>query len=176
MNAAHSALQAMLASLTERARKLGWSDAEWARRAGLPKETLCRLRSRTTCDLATLSTLAASAGATLDVRSVNPVTTRDGRVPARMERALEARLVDLIQSGSTRPEVWRQAAPAFFMAGLAVALASAPEFNRKDYLALAEALHPGASEQRVFHQWLRETPWAPSRFMAQLRGGSARAA
>jgi hypothetical protein len=93
-----------------------------------------------------------------------------------MERALEARLVDLIQSGSTRPEVWRQAAPAFFMAGLAVALASAPEFNRKDYLALAEALHPGASEQRVFHQWLRETPWAPSRFMAQLRGGSARAA
>lgn len=97
-------------------------------------------------------------------------TTRDGPLPSHMDRALEARLLDLVRSGSTRPEDWRREGPAYFMAGLAVALASAPEFNRKDYLALAEALHPGASELRVFDQWLKETPWKRSRFMAQLRG------
>jgi hypothetical protein len=166
----------MLASLTDRARALGWSDAEWARRSGLPKETLCRLRSRTTCDLATLTGLAESVGATLDVRPAASVATKDGLFPTRLDRALEARLVDLVRSGSTRPEDWRREAPAYFMAGLAVALASAPEFDRGDYLALAEALHPGASEQRVFDRWLRETPWKPSRFMSQLRGGPARAA
>lgn len=93
-----------------------------------------------------------------------------------MDRALEAELVDLIRSGSTRPDDWRRTAAAFFMAGLAVALASAPEFDRQAYLDLAEALHPGATEQRVFDRWLKETPWKPSRFMAQLRGGPARAA
>lgn len=176
MNPAPCVLQTMLESLTDRARILGWSDAEWARRSGVPKETLCRLRSRTTCDLATLTTLAASVGAMLAIRPTDGETARERRLPSRMDRALEARLLDLVRSGSTRPEDWRREGPAYFMAGLAVALASAPEFNRTDYLALAEALHPGASELRVFDQWLKETPWKPSRFMAQLRGGPARAA
>jgi hypothetical protein len=176
MNASAPLLQVMLAALTQRARARGWSDAEWARRSGLPKETLCRLRARTTCDLVTLTSLAESVGATLDVPPATFVKTRDGRFPTRLDRALEARLIDLVRSGSARLEDWRREGPAFFMAGLAVVLASAPEFDRRNFLELAEALHPGVTEQRVFEQWLKETPWKPSRFMSQLRGGPMHAA
>lgn len=52
------------------------------------------------------------------------------------------------------------------MAGLAVALASAREPERRRLLALAEHLHPGASEVPVFQQWLKRTPLRPTRFFA----------
>jgi hypothetical protein len=60
-------------------------------------------------------------------------------------------------------------APSFFLAGLAVTMASVPGFDRPSYLDLAEALHPGASEPRVFAKWLAETPLPPARLLPMLQ-------
>lgn len=169
-------LAQLLRQLGARARQLGWSDAEWARRAGIPKETLCRLRSRSTCDLATLQALAGAVGATVGVLEPSRRVTADGRWPARVDRALERRLLDLAASHSTRVADWRPAGPPFFLAGLAVALASTTGFDRPAYLALAEALHPGATEHRVFSRWLAGTPVAPARFLPMVAANIPRAA
>jgi hypothetical protein len=171
-----SALSDLLATLTTGARQAGWSDAEWARRSGLPKETLCRLRSRSTCDFATLDALARSLGATLVVHERAARTSANGLWPAVVDRQLEARLVDVLGTGTTRPEDWRPLGPPFFLAGLAVTLASVPAFDRRTYLDLAEALHPGATEPRVFARWLAETPLPPSRFLPMLETGFRRSA
>ena len=93
-----------------------------------------------------------------------------------VDRSLEARLVDLLGSGSTRIGDWRPLGPQFFLAGLAVMLASLPEFDRSKYLDLAEALHPGATEPRVFAKWLAETPLPPARFLPMLEAALRRAA
>jgi len=54
------------------------------------------------------------------------------------------------------------------MAGLAVMLASVTEFDRRGLLALAESLHPGASEPAVFAQWLKRSPVRPSRLLPMV--------
>ena len=167
---------ALLSDLTAIARRKGWSDAEWSRRSGVPKETLCRLRSRTTCDFATLNTLASSAGVTLEVRDRAPGTSPDGLGPAVVDRALEARLAQLVVMRTPNPEKWRPLGPPFFLAGLAVMLASVAGFDRSKHLELAETLHPGATEPRVFTRWLAQTPLPPSRFLPMLREGPLRAA
>jgi len=63
---------------------------------------------------------------------------------------------------------WAAAGPAFFMAGLAVMLASNADADRRGLLALAERLHPGASEVPVFARWLKRSPLRPSRFLPML--------
>lgn len=164
-----SQLQELLADLTGRARRNGWSDAEWARRADLPKETLCRLRSRSTCDFATLAALAAALHADLGVVEPAQPMTADGLWPARVDREYESRLVDVLATGTTQPDDWRPLGPLFFMAGLAVTLASVTGLDRPAYLALAEALHPGSTEPRAYGCWLERTPLSPSRFLPMLQ-------
>jgi hypothetical protein len=176
MLASTSQLSALLGKLTSAARQAGWSDAEWARRSGLPKETLCRLRSRSTCDFATLDALCRSVGATLAVHERAARTSANGLWPAVVDRRFETRLVDVLRTGTTRPEDWRPLGPPFFLAGLAVTLASVPALDRRTYLGLAEDLHPGATEPRVFTQWLAGTPLPPSRFLPMLEAGLSRAA
>jgi hypothetical protein len=61
------------------------------------------------------------------------------------------------------------------MAGLAVMLASVRTGERDGLLALAERLHPGASEVAVFSQWLERSPLRPTRFLALLDARLARA-
>jgi hypothetical protein len=78
--------------------------------------------------------------------------------------------------GTTRPEDWRPFGPPFFLAGLAVTLASVPTLRRREYLDLAEALHPGATEPRVLARWLTETPLPPSRLLPMLEAGFRSAA
>ena len=62
------------------------------------------------------------------------------------------------------------------MAGLAVMMASTPGYDRRALLALAEQLHPGATEVAVFSRWLERSPVRPTRFLALLDAGTARAA
>jgi len=171
-----SRLSDLLGTLSAVARHAGWSDAEWARRSGLPKETLCRLRSRSTCDFATLDALAQSAGATLGVTGGASRTSASGLWPAVIDRPLEARLAAALGARSTCVGDWRPLGPPFFLAGLAVMLASVSELDRLKYLDLAEALHPGATEPRVFAKWLAETPLPPSRFLPMLEVELRRAA
>jgi hypothetical protein len=166
----------LLEALTRAARHAGWTDAEWARRSGLPKETLCRLRSRSTCDLATLHALSRAVGHRLTIDEPWTRTSADGLWPAVVDRHLESRLLEVLAMRSSRPEDWRPLGPSFFLAGLAVTLASVPGFDRRQYLDLAEALHPGATEQRVFAKWLAETPLSPSRFLPMLQAQVNRAA
>lgn len=159
----------LLGALSRMARDAGWSDAEWARRSGVPKETLCRLRSRSNCDLATLAALSHALGKQLTVGPPMTPNHASGLWPAVVDRRLETRLVDLLRSRSTCVEKWREAGPTFFLAGLAVTVASVPGFDRRSYLDLAEALHPGASEPRVFARWLTETPLPPNRLVPMLQ-------
>ncbi len=167
MRKSTNSLSSLLKTLTELARQQGNSDAEWSRRAGMPKETLCRLRSRSTCDFATLQSLGSAVGAQL-------VVQHDAALPGAREqwplvdRKLEAALVEAALAGSTRAADWRRLGPSFFVAGLAVMLASVQGFDRKQYLQLAEELHPGATVPRVFQLWLDETPLPPSRFLPMV--------
>lgn len=163
-------MKALLASLTARARANGLSDTRWAAAAGVRKETLSRLRRRETGDFATVARLANAVGTELVARGVTGApTTADGHFPARVERDDEERLLRLVASGSVDPEAWRAEGPPFFMAGLAVALASARGFDRTRLLALAEALHPGASHPEAFALWLERSPVRPSRFIPAAR-------
>ena len=97
-----------------------------------------------------------------------PGSTEDGRFPAHFDREYEDQLLDLCATGDVEPERWRRHGPAFFMAGLAVMLASVPEFDRRSMLYLAEALHAGSSQVRVFALWLERSPVRPSRFLPML--------
>jgi hypothetical protein len=164
----------MLASLSSSARAAHLSDAEWARRAGIPKETLSRVRARSTCDLATLQALASALDCALDV--VPARASGADRWPRRVDRAYEARVLDVLASGSTAEDAWRLLGPSFFVAGLAVTLASDGRFDRARYLALAERLHAGSTVPDVYGQWLAETPLPPSRLLPQLHAARAHAA
>lgn len=170
-------LSLVLESLQRRARKLAITDTEWAARAGIRKETLSRLRGRRSCDFATLQTLARAVGASVDVidGSMHGMT-RDGRFPAQLDREYEEQLLDLCVSGDVEPQRWRQCGPAFFMAGLAVMVASLPEFDRRSLLDLAEELHAGSSQVGVFALWLERSPVRPSRFLPMLSAGLRHAA
>ena len=176
MSESTTRLSCLIAALTQCARDKGWSDAEWARRAGVPKETLSRLRSRISCDFSTLLALADSADATMEARSLRSGATEDGLWPCIVDRALEARVARAAAGGDATPDRWRSLGPPFFVAGLAVMLASVTGFDRVRLIELAEALHPGASEPRVFTRWLAGTPLPPSRILPIIRSMAAHAA
>lgn len=162
-------LQTLLAELTARARALALTDSDWAARAGVRSETLSRLRRRSSCDLSTLQALAAVVGARLVLDGGTAVAASpDGHFPASLDRDDEARLLRLAASGNLADEAWAAASPRFFMAGLAVMLAGEPGLDRRGLLALAERLHPGASEPAVFTRWLERSPLRPSRFLPLL--------
>jgi hypothetical protein len=170
-------LSTILESLERRARALGITDTEWAARAGIRKETLSRLRGRSSCDFATLQSLARAVGADVSVIDGNtPGSTEDGRFPAQLDREYEEQLLDLCASGDVDPKRWRRHGPPFFMAGLAVMVASVPEFDRRSLLDLAEALHAGSSQVGVFALWLGHSPLRPSRFLPMLLAGLRHAA
>ena len=153
-------------TLTTRARALGFSDTDWATRAGVRKETLSRLRRRQSCDFETLRLLAQAVGAHVGVlESRAPDSTSDGHFPAKLDRDYEERLVELSLSNNLEPERWTGMGPRFFMAGLAVMLAGAGNSDRRGLLELAERLHPGASEVDVFSRWLERSPVRPTRFL-----------
>jgi hypothetical protein len=170
-------LDQTVAQLTREARRRGLNDAQWAAAAGLRKETLSRLRRRSSCDFATLAALAAAVGARLAVAPAAPVAASpDGDFPARIDRDYEDRLIALCASGTTDLAEWRGAGAPFFMAGLAVMLAGARGFERGRYLALAERLHRGATRQEVFAEWLSRSPVRPARFLPLARARRGRVA
>jgi hypothetical protein len=172
-----TSLSSIIESLERKARALGFSDTEWAARAGIRNETLSRLRRRPSCDFATLQSLARVVGASVDVIDGNtPGSTEDGRFPAQLDREYEERLLDLCASSDVELHRWRQHGSAFFMAGLAVMIASHPEFDRRSLLDLAEALHAGSSQVGVFALWLERSPVRPSRFLPMLSAGLRHAA
>ncbi|HEY8053864.1 MAG TPA: hypothetical protein VIE42_13800 [Steroidobacteraceae bacterium] len=153
------------------------TDTAWAHRAGVRKETLSRLRSRESCDFETLRSLAEAVGARVGVLEVRaPDSTPDGHFPASVDRGYEERLVALAVSGDLDPGRWAGMGPRFFMAGVAVMLASARTSDRRSLLALAEHLHPGASEVGVFSQWLARSPVRPTRFLSLVDSGVGHAA
>lgn len=162
-------LPGILDALTRAARMRKLSDTEWAARAGLRKETLSRLRRRSSCDFATLEALASVVGARIEAVDEDlPECSVDGHFPLHVHREYEERLLDLCASRTLDPRRWTDLGPRFFMAGLAVMLASVPGLERRGLLALAEQLHPGASEPAVFAQWLKRSPIRPSRFLPML--------
>ena len=170
-------LDDLVAGMTDLARGRGLNDSQWAAASGLPKETLSRLRRRTNCDLATLVALANAAGARLCVMPGAPVdTTPDGHFPDRVDRDYESRLLKLAASGNCDAAAWHALGPAFFMAGLAVMLASRRGADRGALMTLADKLHPGMSHPDVFDAWLARSPLKPSRFLPMLRAEARDAA
>lgn len=169
MKKSTSALPEILGALTRSARARKLSDTEWAARASLRKETLSRLRRRASCDFATLEGLAAVVGARIGVVNADwPECSIDGHFPLQVHREYEEHLLDLCASRTLDLQRWAELGPRFFMAGLAVMLASVSELDRRGLLSLAELLHPGASEPVVFEQWLKRSPVRPSRFLPML--------
>lgn len=166
----------MLAELSRMARAAGLTDTQWAERASVRKETLSRLRHRSTCDFATLSALAKAVSARLELAPTTRTTSADGHFPTAIDRDYERQLVNLCASRSLAAERWTQLGPRFFMAGVAVMLASVAGFDRRGLLALAEQLHPGSSEPAVFSQWLERSALRPSRFLPLLSAEQRRAA
>ena len=148
------------------------TESGWARAAGVPKETLSRLKSQPSCDLRTLVALASAAGFTL--AAVRADAAPGQHWPAGFDREAESRLLDLAASRDVDPVAWRSHGPAFFMAGLAVMLASAKGFAREPLLRLAETLHPGSSSPEAFAAWLAQSPVRPSRFLPMARQRMAR--
>ena len=119
-------LNTLLDTLTARARAQGLTDTEWARRAGVRKETLSRLRRRQDCgtmDRATearLLRLAASEAA--DVAEWNaagpPAFMAGLAVMLASERGPSRRrwldLAERLEPGSSRPEsfgLWLERSP-----------------------------------------------------------------
>lgn len=165
-------LAAILADLTERARARGWNDSEWARHAGLPKETLCRLRSRDSCDFRTLDALAWAVEARLEANSPARATTSDGLMPAAIDRADEDEWLALLAAPVPDERAWRAAGPAFFMAGLAASMAQATGADRAALERLAETLHPGITLPAIYNRWLALTPWTPGPARARVSPAS----
>ena len=87
----------------------------------------------------------------------------------QLPRAQEERLVDLCASGDLRPSRWKRAGDSRLLAGVAMMLASQPEFDRYRLLALAERLEPGMSRAEDFGRWLEESPLRPARFLPMVR-------
>jgi DNA-binding phage protein len=159
----------LLQVLESEAQVLGLSAAQWAERAGIRQETLSRLRRRQSCDLATIAALAQAVGFCLRVGPDTPANApADALFPASFTRDAEDKLIEMCASGTRDPKTWARLGPPFFMAGLAVALASVPGFDRRALLELAEALHAGSSRVEDFALWLERSPLRPSRFLPVL--------
>ena len=94
---------------------------------------------------------------------------RNGGPRPSLDRAHEERLVELSASGDYRPSRWLRAGDRRLLAGLAVMLASQPEFDRYRMLALAEQLHPGMSKVEQFGEWLESSPIRADRFLPMVR-------
>lgn len=169
MKKSSSYLSPVVVELTRQARARGLTDTAWAAQAGLRKETLSRLRRRSSCDFDTLAALATAVDAQVGVLSTHvPNVTPDGHFVSKIDRDYEELLVELAASRSLQVERWMNLGPHFFMAGLAVMLASVRELDRRGLLELAEKLHPGASEPEVFARWLAASPLRPARFLPML--------
>ena len=167
----------LIQRLTVAARNNGLNDSGWASAAGFSKETLSRLRRRSSCDLSTLIALADAVGAIISIEeSAARPPTSDGHFPDELSRDYESRLLTLCASSRLDTAEWAAAGPAFFMAGLAVMLASGAGADRPGLLALAEKLHPGATEVPVFARWLRASPLRPWRFLPMLEMAKKHAA
>lgn len=163
-------LAGLLPILENEARALGLTAAEWAARAGIRQETLSRLRRRPSCDLETLDALARAVGFCVRVGPDGEAHAAAGMLfPATFTRDSEEALIELCVSRTKDPRVWARSGPRFFMAGLAVMLASVPGFDRRALLELAEALHAGSSRAEVFALWLEKSPLQPSRFLPVLQ-------
>jgi hypothetical protein len=105
------------------------------------------------------------------LESPPPDSTPDGHFPAKLDRDYEERLVELGLSGDLEPGRWARMGPRFFMAGMAVMIASAGNVDRRGLLSLAESLHPGATEPAVFSRWLERSPLRPTRFLSLFDAG-----
>ena len=162
-------LQIVVNELSFAARQHSINDTQWAARAGLPKETLSRLRRRDNCDFSTLASLANAVNMRLGtVDTTLPLLTRDGQFPVDIDRDYEESLLRLCASGSLNLAQWVAMGPHFFMAGLAVMLASVDKYDRCGLLLLAENISPGASKPDIFERWLIHSPLRPSRFLPML--------
>ena len=169
MKNATGQLQPLLSFLTSLARQLKLTDSEWARRAGLRKETLSRLRRRESCDFASLYALGEVVGGRVGVLDKRrPGTTADGLFPASLDRDYEEQLLELCAARDLNTDRWASSGPRYFVAGLAVMVAAVDGFDRPQLLALAEQLHPGAREPVTLVRWLKDSPVRLSRFMPML--------
>ncbi len=127
--------------------------------------------------MATIEALARAVGAHLEVRYADtPTLNADGHFPARLDRDYEQRLLELATARELDAARWLATGPGFFMAGLAVMLASLRGMERRKLLMLAEQLHPGSSQPEVFKLWLARSPVRPSRFVPLLMEHLRRAA
>lgn len=163
----------LLGQMAAGARARFGSQTGWARACGIPKETLSRLKTSSSCDFRTLEALARAAGCSLV--AVPAARAAGEHVPDVFDREYEESLLELCASGNMDPKAWRASGPAFFMGGLAVLLAGARGFERERHIALAEALHPGISTPEAFALWLKRSPVEAARFlpMARRRKGLA---
>ena len=169
MNKSTNHLHYVLSGLIDRARQYGLNDTQWAAKAGLPKETLSRLRRRHNCDFTTLTKLAnAVNGGLYTIQFDLPHLTADRHFPIEINRDYEESLLRLCASRSLALERWTAIGPNFFMGGLAVMLASVDRFDRCGLLMLSEKLSPGISKPDVFARWLELSPLRPSRFLPML--------
>ena len=157
----------LLAQMSPAAKTRYPTDSAWAKAAGIPKETLSRLKTQASCDWRTLAALAQAAGVTFAV--VPAETVAGAHFPSSLTREREDDLLDLSASGNLEPAAWRALGPGFFMGGLAVMLASARGFEREPYMRLAEELHPGVSNPEAFGTWLKRSPVRPDRFLPMAR-------
>ena len=91
--------------MSQAAKAIFLTEAGWAKAAGLPKETLSRLKTQRSCDLRTLGALARAAGYTLV--AVPAAMQEQARALASHGRDYEDKLLDLAASGNVDPDVWR---------------------------------------------------------------------
>lgn len=161
-------LAQLLATLAAAARERGLTDAAWARRAGLRKESLSRLKRRRDCDWATLAALATAVECRLDAVPADTGRSPDGHFPAPYTREYEDSLLRLALSGDLSRTTWLAHGPPFFMAGFAMILAGLREYDRPALARLADLLHPGMTEPTVLGLWLERSPLRPARFVALL--------
>jgi hypothetical protein len=153
----------LFAGLARHAGNLGVSGRAWAKKAGVRAETLSRLPRRDDCDLNTLTRLAGAVGLEVALR---PRVARE--MPSSLGRKEEAALLDLCAAGSTDIARWMGFGPRYFMAGLAVLVASRRGADRAALLLLGEALYPGVTSKEEFGRWLEASPVKPSRFLPML--------
>src|SRR5271168_4292967 len=113
-----SRMNILLAQLERAARARGFTDTEWAARAGIRKETLSRLRGRPSCDFSTLDALARATGSSIGVVDLKPLDSiQDRRFPPAFERGYEEQLIALCESRKLDAKTWAGLGPNFFMAG-----------------------------------------------------------